>query len=69
MYAARPQRVRHDGFLAYAFFVGALLYLAVHMGAMMVGWRITALVAVALLWVVLCCWSWAHATGRIGGRR
>lgn len=53
--------VRPMGFAAYAFTVFAALYLAAHVGAALLGWRIVAICALTLIWLGLTGWSWATA--------
>jgi len=69
VYTARRRRINLAGLLVYLFVVASILYLAAHVGAALVGWRLTAFAAVAILWVVICSWSVADALARTRGRR
>jgi hypothetical protein len=60
-------RVRPGGFLVYALVVLAAFYLAGHVGAALLGWRIVAICALTLIWLGLTGWSWA--TARTWSRR
>ena len=69
VYTARRRRINLAGLLVYLFVVASILYLAAHVGAALIGWRLTAFAAVAIVWVVICSWSVADALARTRGRR
>lgn len=68
-FTARARRPNAGGFAIYAFVVATILYLAANVAAALIGWHNTAMAAGAVVWVIVCAWSWADAQGRLAGRR
>ena len=62
------QRIRPARFAVYAYVVAVILWLAGTVAGALIGWHAVALLEGAILWAIVCAWSW-DAARRWKGRR